>query len=134
MELHSPGVGFPSAAAIIAACLYFLPIYVTGIASEWIILLFVAGFILIVLEMFVVPGFGVTGIAGIVLVSLALIFGMIENYSFSLSHASTRSLWMSLVVFFRIAPGCCSGVVAHVVTRTEVGAPSYGPDYRAAQR
>ncbi|MEZ3563877.1 MAG: nodulation protein NfeD [Duncaniella sp.] len=100
MELHSPGVGFPSAAAIIAACLYFLPIYVTGIASEWIILLFVAGFILIVLEMFVVPGFGVTGIAGIVFVSLALIFGMIENYSFSLSHASTRSLWMSLVVFF----------------------------------
>ena len=96
----SPGVGFPSAAAIIAACLYFLPIYVTGIASEWIILLFVAGFILIVLEMFVVPGFGVTGIAGIVLVSLALIFGMIENYSFSLSHASTRSLWMSLGVFF----------------------------------
>lgn len=99
MELHSPGVGFPSAAAIIAACLYFLPIYITGIASEWIILLFVAGFILIVLEMFVVPGFGVTGIAGIVCVSLALIFGMIENYTFSLSHTSVGPLWMSIGVF-----------------------------------
>lgn len=100
MELHSPGVGFPSAAAIIAAALYFLPIYISGIASEWIILLFVAGFILIVLEMFVVPGFGVTGISGIVCISLALIFGMIENYSFSLSHASVGSLWMSIGVFF----------------------------------
>lgn len=100
MELHSPGVGFPSAAAIIAAALYFLPIYISGIASEWIILLFVAGFILIVLEMFVVPGFGVTGIAGIVCISLALIFGMIENYTFSLTHASVGSLWMSLGVFF----------------------------------
>lgn len=100
MELHSPGVGFPSAAAIIAAALYFLPIYISGIASEWIILLFVVGFILVVLEMFVVPGFGVTGISGIVCISLALIFGMIENYSFSLSHASVGSLWMSVGVFF----------------------------------
>ena len=100
MELHSPGVGFPSAAAIIAACLYFLPIYITGIASSWIILLFVAGFILIVLEMFVVPGFGVTGIAGIVCVSLALIFGLIEGYTFSITQVDASSLWMSLGTFF----------------------------------
>lgn len=100
MEMHSPGVGFPSAAAIIAACLYFLPIYITGIASSWIILLFVAGFILVVLEMFVVPGFGVTGISGIVCISLALIFGLIENYTFSITYASSSSLWLSLGIFF----------------------------------
>ncbi len=100
MEMHSPGMGFPSAAAIIAACLYFLPIYITGIASSWIILLFVAGFILVVLEMFVVPGFGVTGISGIVCISLALIFGLIENYTFSITYASSSSLWLSLGIFF----------------------------------
>ena len=100
MEMHSPGVGFPSAAAIIAACLYFLPIYITGIASSWIILLFVAGFILVVLEMFVVPGFGITGISGIVCVSLALVFGLIENYTFSITYASVSSLWLSLGIFF----------------------------------
>lgn len=109
MELHTPGVGFPSAAAIIVACLYFLPIYITGIASEWIILLFVAGFILIVMEMFVVPGFGVTGIAGIVCISLALVFGLIENYTFSLSHVSTGPLLASLGIFF-------SGLVLAVAT------------------
>lgn len=100
MELHSPGVGFPSAAAIIAASLYFLPLYITGIASSWIVLLFIAGFILVVLEMFVVPGFGVTGIGGILCISLSIVFGLIEGYTFSITHADTSSLWMSLGIFF----------------------------------
>lgn len=100
MEMHTPGVGFPAAAAIIAAGLYFLPIYITGIAGSWIILLFVAGFILVVLELFVVPGFGVTGISGITCICLALLFGLIEHYSFSIVHVSTASLWWSLGTFF----------------------------------
>ena len=100
MEMHTPGVGFAAAASIIAAGLYFLPIYITGIAGSWIILLFVAGFILIVLELFVVPGFGVTGISGIVCICLALLFGLIEHYSFSIVHVSTSSLWISFGTFF----------------------------------
>ncbi len=100
MELHTPGVGFPSAAAIIAAALYFLPIYITGIAGSWIIMLFMAGFVLIVLELFVVPGFGVTGISGIVCIALAILFGLIENYTFSITHADTSAVWSSLAIFF----------------------------------
>ncbi|MDE6328304.1 MAG: nodulation protein NfeD [Duncaniella sp.] len=100
MELHTSGMGFPSAAALTAAVLYFLPIYITGIASPWIIMLFVAGLVLILLELFVVPGFGVTGIAGIICVCLSIIFGLIENYTFTLSHADVGSVWMSLGIFF----------------------------------
>lgn len=99
MELHTAGMGFPSAAALTAATLYFLPIYLTGIASPWIILLFVVGLVLILLELFVVPGFGVTGIAGIVCISLSIIFGLIENYTFTLSHADVGAVWMSLGIF-----------------------------------
>lgn len=99
MELHTPGVGFPSAAAIIAAVLYFLPLYISGIASSWIILLFVAGIILVVLEMFVVPGFGITGISGIACICVAIFFGLIEHYTFSLSHVDSTSLWSSLAIF-----------------------------------
>ncbi len=99
MELHSPGVGFPSAASIIAAVLYFLPLYVTGIASSWIILLFVLGIMLIVLEVFVVPGFGITGIAGISCVCAAVILGLIEHYTFSLSHMNIDAVWSSMVIF-----------------------------------
>lgn len=99
MELHTSGMGFPSAAALIAAALYFLPLYITRIASPWIILLFMSGIVLILLELFVIPGFGVTGISGIVCVSLALIFGLIENYTFTLTHADAGSVWMSLAIF-----------------------------------
>lgn len=99
MELHSPGVGFPSAAAIIAAVLYFLPLYITGIASSWIILLFVLGVMLIVLEVFVVPGFGITGIAGITCICAAVILGLIEHYTFSLTHLNADAVWSSMVIF-----------------------------------
>lgn len=99
MELHSPGVGFPSAAAIMAAVLYFLPLYITGIASSWIILLFVLGVMLIVLEIFVVPGFGITGIAGISCICVAVILGLIEHYTFSLSHLNADAVWSSMVIF-----------------------------------
>lgn len=99
MELHSPGVGFPSAAAIIAAVLYFFPLYITGIASSWIILLFVLGVMLIVLEVFVVPGFGITGIAGITCICAAVILGLIEHYTFSLSHLNADAVWSSMVIF-----------------------------------
>ncbi|MDE5989934.1 MAG: nodulation protein NfeD [Duncaniella sp.] len=99
MELHSPGVGFPSAAAIIAAIMYFLPLYISGIASSWIILLFVLGIMLIILEVFVVPGFGITGIAGISCVCAAVILGLIEHYTFSLSHMNADAVWSSMIIF-----------------------------------
>ncbi|MDE6049343.1 MAG: nodulation protein NfeD, partial [Paramuribaculum sp.] len=63
-ELQTPGMGFPSVVAIMAAVLYFLPLYLTGIASSWVILLFLVGLLLLLLEIFVIPGFGIAGIAG----------------------------------------------------------------------
>ena len=40
-EMQTPGLGFPSAAAIIAAILYFAPLYMDGLAENWEILLFI---------------------------------------------------------------------------------------------
>ncbi len=99
LELHSPGSGVPIAASICAALLYFLPLYLTGIASSWIILLFGLGIILIVMEIFVVPGFGVTGISGIICICAAVILGLIEHYTFSLSHLNADALWSTSIIF-----------------------------------
>lgn len=99
MELQSPGVGFPTAAAIIAAVLYFLPLLLGGIASTWIALIFVAGLILIVMEMFVVPGFGITGITGIACICTAIIIGLIEHYTYSLTWARADTLWQAIAIF-----------------------------------
>lgn len=78
-ELQTPGIGFPIAASIIAALLYFAPLYVEGMANNWEILIFIVGVILIAVEIFAIPGFGVAGIAGIVLMVTGLTLSMVEN-------------------------------------------------------
>lgn len=79
VEIRTPGIGLPLVTAIVGALLYFAPLYVENLAQNWEILLFVAGLILIGLEIFVFPGFGVSGIAGIASVVLALAFAMVDN-------------------------------------------------------
>jgi membrane-bound serine protease (ClpP class) len=78
-ELQTPGVGFPILASIIAMILYFIPYYLTGLAAHWEILLFFIGVSLIVLEIFVIPGFGIAGIAGLILTIGSLILVMLDN-------------------------------------------------------
>lgn len=90
-ELQTPGLGFPSAAALTAAVLYFAPLYIDGLAQNWEVLLFVAGVILVVLEIFVIPGFGVAGIAGIVCVLGGLTMSLIENFYFDFEAVSSEA-------------------------------------------
>lgn len=97
-ELHSPGIGFPTAIAITAAILYFTPLYLTGYAQNWEMLLFVLGIILIVFELFVVPGFGVIGITGIILVILALILALIGNIRFNFEGLPTTEIFRAIMI------------------------------------
>jgi membrane-bound serine protease (ClpP class) len=83
-ELQTPGVGFPLAAAAAAALMYFAPLYLEGLAQNWELLVFLAGLVLIILEIFVIPGFGVAGISGIVLMVTGLTLSLIDNMVFRL--------------------------------------------------
>ena len=78
-ELQTPGVGFPLLAATLALILYFIPLYLNGLAQYWEIALFVVGEILLLLELFVFPGFGIAGISGGVLIVGSLTLMMIGN-------------------------------------------------------
>ena len=79
VEIRTPGIGLPLLTAIVGALLYFAPAYIGHLAQSWEILLFVVGLILIAVEIFVLPGFGVCGISGIVAVIVALAFSMVDN-------------------------------------------------------
>ncbi|KPK85449.1 MAG: serine protease [Bacteroides sp. SM23_62_1] len=81
-ELQSPGIGFPLAAAVIAAILYFAPLYLEGLAQNWELIIFIIGLILIALEIFAIPGFGVAGVLGILLVIIGLTLAMVDNVVF----------------------------------------------------
>ncbi|GAB3203287.1 nodulation protein NfeD [Pontibacter aydingkolensis] len=95
-ELQTPGVGFPLAAAVVAGTLYLVPYYLNGLAENWEILLLVAGFILILLEVFVIPGFGVAGISGIALVIVSLVLVMVNNQNFDFTFVPSEQLMQSM--------------------------------------
>ncbi|HER07916.1 MAG TPA: nodulation protein NfeD [Bacteroides sp.] len=81
-ELQSPGIGFPLAIAALAALLYFAPLYLEGMAEYWELILFIVGIILIMVEIFAIPGFGVAGIAGIIAMITGLTLSLVDNVVF----------------------------------------------------
>lgn len=117
-ELQSPGVGFPTAVAITAALLYFTPLYLTGYAQNWEVLLFVVGLIFIVFEIFVVPGFGVPGIIGIVLVFSSLILALVGNIKFNFEGLPTKEVFRA---FMTVLGGMGMGMVLIIYLSSRIG-------------
>jgi membrane-bound serine protease (ClpP class) len=81
-ELQSPGIGFALIASIVAALLYFAPLYLEGMAEHWELIVFIAGVILIMVEIFAIPGFGVAGVVGIIAVVTGLTLSLVDNVVF----------------------------------------------------
>lgn len=97
MEMHTAGLGFAACVSVVATVLYFLPMLITGAMPSWVLILFLIGVILVVLEIFVVPGFGITGISGIIAICVALV-GAMTN-SDSVTGFDFTSLTTSLAIF-----------------------------------
>jgi len=75
-EVKTPGWGVPGTAGIVALILFFGSSYILALASIIDIVLFVVGLVLIILEIFVIPGFGVAGISGIIMVIISLFLAL----------------------------------------------------------
>ena len=91
-ELQTPGIGFALGVAVLGCLLYFAPHYLEGLASHWEILIFLVGLVLIVLEIFVIPGFGVAGISGIFLVCAGLTLALVDNWGLNFSLVNPLKL------------------------------------------
>ncbi|MCF8361479.1 MAG: nodulation protein NfeD [Prolixibacteraceae bacterium] len=91
-EMQSPGIGFPLAIAVLAAIAYFMPLYLEGLAEHWEIALFVVGLILIAVEVFVIPGFGVAGALGITFTIIGLTLSLIGNVKFNFDHVDSSNI------------------------------------------
>lgn len=81
-EIKSPGWGVPGTVGTVALIIYFGAGYIVNLASYWEIIAFIIGVVLIILEIFVIPGFGVAGIAGLLLMSIGLFLGLISDFRF----------------------------------------------------
>lgn len=99
-EMQTPGVGFPGIASLVALILYLVPYYLTGLAENWEIICFLIGIILIAVEIFVLPGFGIAGIAGITLTIGSLILVMVDNDFFNFDLVPGHTLVSAVLATF----------------------------------
>jgi membrane-bound serine protease (ClpP class) len=95
-EMQAPGLGFAGLAALVALILYLIPYYLNGLAENWEIIAFFIGIMLIGLEIFVIPGFGVAGISGIVITVGSLVLIMVNNDAFDFEFVRMNDLLLAL--------------------------------------
>lgn len=107
-ELQTPGVGFPLIAAITALVLYLVPYYLNGLADYWEIIALFVGVLLIIAEVFVIPGFGVAGVAGISLTVLSLVLIMLNNDFFNFEFVPLGDI---IVASFATIGGLAGGIL-----------------------
>jgi membrane-bound serine protease (ClpP class) len=80
VELKAPGLGLPTVVAIVAFGIYFLGFIAAGLAGWEEVAVFAIGLVLLLLEIFVIPGFGIAGISGIALIVTSLLLAMVEHW------------------------------------------------------
>ncbi len=107
-ELQTPGVGFPLFAAIIALVLYLVPYYLNGLAENWEVIALFLGLGLIAVEIFVLPGFGIAGIAGITLTVGSLILIMVNNDAFDFEFVPANEILYAVAAAFS---GILGGII-----------------------
>jgi membrane-bound serine protease (ClpP class) len=97
-EMQTPGMGFAGLAALVALILYLVPYYLNGLAENWEIIAFFIGIVLIALEVFVIPGFGVAGVSGLILTIGSLVLIMLNNDAFDFAFVPMNDILMALAV------------------------------------
>ena len=80
-EVTHPGWTLPGTIALVCLALFFWGHYLVGLANLIEILMFIAGVGLLLLEIFVMPGFGIPGITGIILIIGGLFLALIKSAS-----------------------------------------------------
>jgi membrane-bound serine protease (ClpP class) len=76
LEINSPGFGIFGLVAILAFAAVFGSGFILGRVGSLELILFLAGIGLLAAEIFILPGFGVVGISGIIIIGLSLILSM----------------------------------------------------------
>jgi membrane-bound serine protease (ClpP class) len=112
MEIKTPGWGVAGTASLIALALFFGSGYILELASIMDIIIFIIGVVFLILEIFVIPGFGIFGILGIVLIITGLFMGLIPDISLVETDALSTAV-MQLAGSFVL-----SAVVVYFLAKT----------------
>lgn len=87
-EIFLPGFGLPGTVGLLSLAIVFSSHIYYGLAGWGLAVLFLAGLILLAVEIFVTPGFGLTGISGLILI-LASIYFLFPNFDAAMIGIAT---------------------------------------------
>ena len=116
-ELKMPGFGIAGTAAVACFALLFGSHFLIGMANWWEIGLFVLGLTLIALEVFVIPGFGVAGITGILCCIIGLLAAIgVPNAptEFPWPQTALQWSWFSTAIYV-VTLGFSGGVIGAII-------------------
>lgn len=78
IEIKTPGFGLPGILGAACLALFFWGHHIAGLAGMEDLLLFIVGITLLLVEIFLIPGFGFTGVLGLVFIFLSLVGAMVR--------------------------------------------------------
>jgi len=93
IEFSTPGVGLPGLVAVICFAIIIGSKYLVGLANWVEVALFIVGLVLLLVEIFVLPGFGVAGTLGIICMLTGLFGMLIKNPPDSLPWPQAQLDW-----------------------------------------
>jgi membrane-bound ClpP family serine protease len=115
IELHAPGVGIGAFVALVCFLLFFWSRYL-GHTAGWLeALLFVAGVSCLLLEIFVIPGFGIFGLGGGAMVLASIVLASQTTKSFIPQNDYQRD--QLLTSLLTVAAACIGMIVTAVLLR-----------------
>lgn len=114
IELYSPGIAVAGVTSALCFALFFWSRFLGGTADVLEIVLFVVGAALLALELFVIPGFGVTGVVGILLMLAGIVLAC-QTVLLPRTEADVRTLATTMGVL--VVSMIISGGAALVMSR-----------------
>ena len=122
MEFKAPGFGLPGIIGILCLATVFLSKHLVGLAEMPEIIIFFTGIALIAVEIFVLPGFGVAGISGIIMVLIGLVLSF-QDFTIPRTPYDVDELTKNLFTIM-----CCflgSGIAAFILFKYIPGMPVF---------
>lgn len=91
VELSHPGLVIPGLIAAIMLILILAPAFIVGVSGWWSLGAIALGVVLLALEIFVIPGFGVAGVVGLIVLFVGLVFTFLPDGPAGLAFSSPDS-------------------------------------------
>ncbi|HEY8416853.1 MAG TPA: NfeD family protein [Limnochordales bacterium] len=128
-EITSPGWGVPGTAGLVALALFFGARLITGLAGLEVVLLFLLGIGLLLLEILIIPGFGLAGVGGLaaIFASLYLSFPDASSAFTAIGFATVATIVFGIILVRRVPK---TGIWRRIALETkleDVGVPGDDP-------